>query len=48
MAGPKLHVDAIRALQTAVSAIATRHFETEADGSHRVDLVLLQASKALG
>jgi SAM-dependent methyltransferase len=45
---PKLHVEAIRALQTAVSAVATRHFETEADGSYRIDVALLQASKALG
>jgi ubiquinone/menaquinone biosynthesis C-methylase UbiE len=42
---PKLQVDAIRALQTMVSSVATRHYETEADGSHRIDVALFTASK---
>jgi len=45
---PQVQVEAIRALQTAVSAAATRHFETEADGSYRIDVALFQASKAPG
>jgi hypothetical protein len=40
-------VKAIRALQTSVSAVATQHFETEADGSYRIDVGLFTASKAL-
>jgi SAM-dependent methyltransferase len=44
---PRLQVEAIRALQTTVSAVATRHFETEADGSHSIDVALFRASKAL-
>jgi len=43
---PRLQVEAIRALQTAVSTVATRHYETEADGSHRIDVALFRASKA--
>jgi SAM-dependent methyltransferase len=44
---PTLRVEAIRALQTTVSAVATRHFETEADGSYRIDVALFTASKPL-
>jgi hypothetical protein len=44
---PTLRVEAIRALQTTVSAVATRHFETEADGSFHIDVALFTASKAL-
>jgi len=43
---PTLRVEAIRALQTTVSTDATRHFETEADGSYRIDVALFTASKA--
>ncbi|MDW6025247.1 methyltransferase domain-containing protein [Mesorhizobium sp. BAC0120] len=42
---PKVQVDAIRALQTSVSEIATRHYETEPDGSHSIDVGLFQAFK---
>jgi SAM-dependent methyltransferase len=40
---PPLHVEAIRSLQAAVSALATRHFDTEADGSYRIDVALFEA-----
>lgn len=43
---PRLQVEAIRALQAAVSATTTRHFETEADGSFHIDAALFQAGKA--
>ncbi|MBB2971863.1 methyltransferase domain-containing protein [Mesorhizobium sp. RMAD-H1] len=42
---PQLHVDAIRSLQTAVSVQATRHFDTEPDGSYCIDVGLFQATK---
>ncbi|WP_407866348.1 class I SAM-dependent methyltransferase [Phyllobacterium phragmitis] len=42
---PQLHVDAIRSLQNAVSLQATRHFETEPDGSYCIDVGLFQATK---
>lgn len=45
MATPKVQVDAIRALQVAVSAGVTRYFETEPDGSFRIDATLFHASK---
>jgi hypothetical protein len=44
---PRLQVEVIRALQTTVSAVATRHFETEADGSFHIDVALFRASKVL-
>lgn len=44
---PKLQVEAIRALQTSVSALATRHFATEADGSYQIDVALFEATKPL-
>src|SRR5262245_30507569 len=44
---PTLRVEAIRALQTTVSAVATGHFETEADGSYRIDVAFFTASKSL-
>ena len=44
---PKLQAEAIRALQTSVSDIATRHFETEPDGSHTIDVGLFEAAKPL-
>jgi SAM-dependent methyltransferase len=42
---PRLQVEAIRALQTTVSALATWHFETEADGSYHIDVALFTASR---
>ena len=42
---PKLHADAILALQRAVPDTARRHFDTEADGSFCIDVALFQASK---
>lgn len=46
MATPQLHVDAIRSLQKAVSAQATRHFDTEPDGSYQIDVALFEANKS--
>jgi len=40
----RLQIEAIRALQTTVSAVSTRHFETEADGSFHIDVALFRAS----
>jgi len=45
MGTPKLQVEAIRTLQTTVSAVAPRYFATEPDGSHRIDVVLFTASR---
>lgn len=45
MATPKVQVDAIRALQQSVSVDITRYFETEADGSHTIDVGLFEAFK---
>lgn len=45
MRTPKLQVDAIRALQAAVSPSVTRYFATEPDGSFCIDVALFQASK---
>jgi ubiquinone/menaquinone biosynthesis C-methylase UbiE len=45
---PKLQVDAIRALQSAVSSVATRYFDTEADGSFCIDVALFEAAKPRG
>jgi ubiquinone/menaquinone biosynthesis C-methylase UbiE len=45
MRTPKLQVDAIRALQRAMSGSVTRYFETEPDGSFHIDVALFQASK---
>jgi ubiquinone/menaquinone biosynthesis C-methylase UbiE len=42
---PPLHVDAIRSLQNAVSVEASRYFETEPDGSYRIDVALFEAVK---
>ena len=42
---PQLHVDAIRSLQSAVSAEASRYFDTEPDGSYRIDVALFEAVK---
>jgi ubiquinone/menaquinone biosynthesis C-methylase UbiE len=43
---PALHVEAIRALQKAVASSVTRRFDTEADGSYKIDVGLFQAFKA--
>ena len=42
---PKLQVEAIRALQSAVSSVATRYFDTEADGSFCIDVAVFVAAK---
>ena len=42
---PKLQVEAIHALQASVSPAATRHFDTEADGSYSIDVGLFEAAK---
>lgn len=42
---PPLHVDAIRSLQNAVSAEASRYFQTEPDGSYCIDVALFEAVK---
>jgi SAM-dependent methyltransferase len=47
MRTPKVQVDAIRALQAAVSASVTREFATEPDGSFCISVALFQASKAV-
>ena len=43
MQTPPLHVEAILALQKAVSTQVTHYFETEPDGSYQIDLVLFEA-----
>jgi hypothetical protein len=43
---PAVQVDAIRALQAAVSRDVTDYFETAADGSFSIDVALFQAGKA--
>lgn len=45
MKTPKLHVEAIRSLQSAVSSNVTGYFDTEADGSHTIDVALFEATK---
>lgn len=45
MQTPKVQADAIRALQAAMSASVTRHFETERDGSFSIDVALFEAAK---
>lgn len=47
MKTPDLHVEAIRALQTAKAGDVTRYFETEPDGSFCIDVALFRASKPL-
>jgi SAM-dependent methyltransferase len=46
MRTPKLQVDAIRALQAAMSESVARYFEIGADGSFTLDVALFQAAKA--
>lgn len=43
---PPLQVEAIRALQTTVASAATRHFDTEEDGSYKIDVGLFQAIRS--
>lgn len=45
MSTPEVQVAAIRALQTAVSSEAVRHFEIDADGSFSIDVAFFQAEK---
>jgi ubiquinone/menaquinone biosynthesis C-methylase UbiE len=45
MRTPPVQVEAIRALQQAVSAPVTRYFETEGDGSFSIDVMLFRARK---
>jgi SAM-dependent methyltransferase len=46
MRTPKLQVDAIHALQAAMSESVARYFEIGADGSFTLDVALFQAAKA--
>ncbi len=46
MRTPKIQIDAIRALQAAMSANAAHYFDIGPDGSFNLDVVLFQASKA--
>lgn len=45
MKTPRLQVEAIRALQTSVSALAPRYFATEPDGSYWIDVALFTAAR---
>lgn len=46
MATPPVQVDAIRALQVAMSESVTRHFAIEPDGSFTIDVAAFEAAKA--
>jgi SAM-dependent methyltransferase len=46
MATPTVQVDAIRALQGAMSEEVRRHFETEPDGSFTIDVAAFEAKAA--
>lgn len=46
MRTPAIQLEAIRALQTAMSAYVTRYFQTEPDGSFSIDVAFFQAAKA--
>jgi hypothetical protein len=46
MRTPRVQVDAIRALQAAMSACVARYFEIGPDGSFTLDVGLFAASKA--
>jgi ubiquinone/menaquinone biosynthesis C-methylase UbiE len=48
MRTPAIQVDAIRALQQAVSASVGAYFETKTDGSFSIDVMLFHATKRLG
>jgi ubiquinone/menaquinone biosynthesis C-methylase UbiE len=45
---PEIQVQAIRALQTSVSSVATSYFDTEPDGSYKIDVALFTATKQAG
>lgn len=45
MKTPKLQIEAIRALQSAVSSSITRYFDTKPDGGFTIDVALFEASK---
>lgn len=45
MRTPKVQIDAIRALQAAMSAGVARYFETEPDGSFHIDVAFFEATK---
>jgi hypothetical protein len=47
MKTPEIQMQAIRALQTSVSSVATAHYETEADGSYKIDVALFTATKPI-
>jgi SAM-dependent methyltransferase len=47
MATPTVQVDAIRALQAAMSESVRRHFETEPDGSFTLDMAMFICAKAV-
>jgi ubiquinone/menaquinone biosynthesis C-methylase UbiE len=47
MRTPKVQVDAIRALQAAMSESVQRYFEIGADGSFNLEIALFQATKAV-
>jgi hypothetical protein len=46
MATPQVQVDAIRALQRAMSEGVTRRFEVGPDGSFTIDVAVFEAAKA--
>jgi hypothetical protein len=46
MRTPPVQVEAIRALQRAVSEDVTRYFATEPDGSFEIDVGVFRAGKA--
>jgi ubiquinone/menaquinone biosynthesis C-methylase UbiE len=46
MGTPKIHVDAIRALQATSSESVARYFEIGPDGSFNLDVALFEAAKA--
>jgi SAM-dependent methyltransferase len=47
MRTPKVQSDAIRALQKAMSESVARYFEIDADGNFNLDIVSIQASRAV-
>jgi hypothetical protein len=46
MRTPKIQIDAIRALQSAMSASVSRYFDIGPDGSFTLDVATFQMSKA--
>jgi ubiquinone/menaquinone biosynthesis C-methylase UbiE len=47
MRTPKVQSDAIRALQKAMSETVARYFEIDADGNFNLDIIAIQASRAV-